>query len=724
MAKKNVPALDYRTVFEVLPEGYIVFAANDPDFTVVAQNDVHEKASLSKRADVLNRPLLEAFPDSSDKFKKTGVSDVVESIRRVIATKQPDVMPVTKYDVKDDDGNWVVKYWNLVHHPVFDDDGNVMQVFQATNDITDEVETSYKLAETERQLERALSVGGIATWNWDLEEGKIYGDSNLAYLFGRDIKEVESGLPLEDFVAAIHPEDRKEAYNNIQKTIKEDVPFDMEYRTISRDGTVHWVIVRGKLERDGDGHATRFPGALIDITDRRVAENNLKFLVKASTVLAGSLDYQKTLQDTAALAVTEIADWCTIELIDEHGEPQQVAVAHKDPTKVEWARQLREAQGPPDMTQTTGLPQVLRSGESEMYSRIPDEMIVAAAKSDEELKILREVGMSAAIIVPIIVKKKVRGAITMISAEMKRHYTPLDLQMAEEVAKRASTAIENAIAYERSQKELAERKRLQAKLAVANDQLEARVQRRTKELEQTNLNLQRSNRELENFAYVASHDLQEPLRKIQAFSNLLEDEFGDKIGEGADYLKRMRSAAARMSALINDLLAFSRVTTKKEPLVEVPLGAIVKDVLSDIEDLTYRTKGTVTVDDLPNIVADATQMRQLFQNLIANALKFHRKDVAPVVKVRSSVLPNDEGYRFEVIDNGVGFDEKYLDRIFAVFQRLNGREEFEGTGIGLAVCRKIVERHGGTITAKSTPGKGSTFIITLPKLHDKKGEEL
>lgn len=266
----------------------------------------------------------------------------------------------------------------------------------------------------------------------------------------------------------------------------------------------------------------------------------------------------------------------------------------------------------------------------------------------------------------------------------------------------------------------------EVRLAAARDEMEDRVRERTAELSEANTELERSNRELQDFAFVASHDLQEPLRKIQAFSNRLRTVQGPKFDDqGRDYLERMHNAAERMHTLINDLLTFSRVTTKGQPFEPTDLAKIAADVVSDLETTIEEADGEVKVGDLPVLDADAVQMRQLLQNLIANALKFSKADTKPKVEVTSEVVElssNGSGEQFVTIsveDNGIGFDEKYLDRIFTPFQRLHGRNEYEGTGIGLAVCRKIVERHGGSLTAKSAPGEGSTFIATLPLVQTK-----
>ena len=243
--------------------------------------------------------------------------------------------------------------------------------------------------------------------------------------------------------------------------------------------------------------------------------------------------------------------------------------------------------------------------------------------------------------------------------------------------------------------------------------------------------LSRSNAELEQFAYVASHDLQEPLRKIQAFGDRLKSKCDAvQLQEGRDYLERMQNAAARMQTLINDLLTFSRVISTTQPFVPVDLALVTKEVLTDLEVRIEQTKAKVEVGPLPTIEADPLQMRQLLQNLIGNALKFQPPNAQPVVKINAQILqrdfssggetePVDELCELTIQDNGIGFEEKYTDKIFAVFQRLHGRGEYEGTGVGLAVCRRITDRHGGTISALSKLGEGATFIVTLPVKHPK-----
>ena len=272
--------------------------------------------------------------------------------------------------------------------------------------------------------------------------------------------------------------------------------------------------------------------------------------------------------------------------------------------------------------------------------------------------------------------------------------------------------------------------RQQTSLVTANTDMEVA----NRDLKTFTTKLEDSNQELQDFASIAAHDLQEPLRKVQAFGDRLKTKYADALeDQGREYLDRMQSASVRMSVLINDLLTYSRVVSKGQPFEPTDLNVVANEVASDLETRIEELEGRVEFEDLPTIDADALQMRQLFQNVLGNALKYHRPGEAPVVKVYGKManglgvngakgVPENKLCEITFEDNGIGFDEKYLDRIFGIFQRLQTRGEYEGTGVGLAVCRKIVDRHNGTITARSRPDHGSAFIITLPlKQHQDEG---
>lgn len=240
--------------------------------------------------------------------------------------------------------------------------------------------------------------------------------------------------------------------------------------------------------------------------------------------------------------------------------------------------------------------------------------------------------------------------------------------------------------------------------------------------------LKRSNQDLEQFAYVASHDLQEPLRKIRAFGDRLAARYEDKLDEvGVEYISRMQQASARMQKLIEDLLSFSRISSGHDQFARVDLTAVVNEVVDDIEGQILREKAKVGVREIAEITGDRGQIRRLFQNLISNAIKFHKPGALPVVEIFGSVVTGSEAekefgfplsessyVRIVVKDNGIGFDEKYAEKIFNIFQRLQGRAEYEGTGIGLAICRKIMSNHRGYIRAQSVINEGSEFVLIFP----------
>ena len=242
---------------------------------------------------------------------------------------------------------------------------------------------------------------------------------------------------------------------------------------------------------------------------------------------------------------------------------------------------------------------------------------------------------------------------------------------------------------------------------------EERYRQQSIELSAANIELKKTNQELESFAYVASHDLQEPLRKIQAFGDLLKTQQAAYLTEsGKDLLDRMQTSTGRMQALIRDLLTYSQVNNARQPFEPVSLSDIINDVINDLDDIIQEKQAQVVADPLPDITGSRFQLQQLFQNLLSNALKFQPAGNRPVIRI--TAVSSESGLTIQVIDNGIGFDSRFKDQIFKMFQRLNATNQFKGTGIGLAICKRVVENHGGTITVDSILDQGTTFTIFLP----------
>ncbi|MGQ2984748.1 hybrid sensor histidine kinase/response regulator [Flavobacterium sp.] len=260
----------------------------------------------------------------------------------------------------------------------------------------------------------------------------------------------------------------------------------------------------------------------------------------------------------------------------------------------------------------------------------------------------------------------------------------------------------------------------------AQENLELKVAERTRELVDKNEELEMRNHELQQFSWVVSHDLKEPIRKIELFIKIIRERYLKEDPTAFDYVKRTIKSAERMSALITDLLDYSRLSANVSA-EETNLNAVLDDVISDFDYMIEEKDAVIEIRQLPAIHCVGSQMRQVFQNLVSNSLKFSKKEIPPVIKIDAEIVATKEFdspitesgdfCRITVSDNGIGFEEKFLEKIFMIFQSLNDRSAYEGTGIGLAIAKKIIEKHNGIITAKSEPGNGSSFIMVLPVKH-------
>lgn len=582
--------------------------------------------------------------------------------------------------------------------------------------------------ENEASIRVVANLAPVLLWMTDASGAFTYVNQGWLDYTGRS-KEQELGA---GWTEGIHADDYANVCITCDLAFKSQASFRLEFRLRQKDGRYRWLLGQGVPQFLPDNTFAGFVGSCVDFTEEKVireaADRRAALQAEISATLASTLDYTPALQHVADLVVPTLADWCVVDMVNPDGGLDLLAVAHSDPEKVHRARELR-LQYPPHMDLPYGIGQVIRSGQAEFYPVIDEEKLAETAIDENYLTVIREIGLRSVILVPLKTLDEVLGVLTLIWSDSDLHYTEDDFRFAEELARRASVAVEHAHLYTRLR---TKRERLQK----LTENLEQRVQERTEELTQANRQLQHEvierertrkalarsnrlleirNRELQDFAYVASHDLQEPLRKIHAFTQLLESEHGHKLDEeGLHFLERIDDAATRMTRFISDLLTYSRIATKECDVQTVYLDRIIQDVLADLEIRLTETNGRVYYDDLCRIEADPLQMKQLFLNLIGNALKFHRKNVPPVIRIRAAGNSGSELCRIEVIDNGIGFDEKYAGQLFTPFNRLHGRSEYEGTGMGLAICSRIVDRHHGVITAHSTPGAGSTFTIVLP----------
>ncbi len=411
----------------------------------------------------------------------------------------------------------------------------------------------------------------------------------------------------------------------------------------------------------------------------------LSYLDNASIVLSSSLDYSLTLNNLAALLTPVMADWCAIDIL-ENGEIKNVAVSHVDKNKIQWAKELSK-KFPPDPNSTTGVYNVIRTGKSEFYSKIPEEVLYKSAKNEEHKKVIQELGFKSAMVVPLKVHENVLGAITFVTSESERYYTEIDLTFAETLANRAAVAIENSLNYSETKK--------------LNEKLEERVLERTEELE--------------SFSYSVSHDLRAPLRAIDGFSRLVLETHSNQLDDdGKRYLSLVRKNTQQMGKLIDDLLAFSRIGRQQINKILINMNNLIDEVISEVlNSIPEKRDINFHIDSLPKIKGDQALIKQVWFNLISNAVKFTGKNKVAEIEIGS--FKQKKSVEYFVKDNGEGFDMKYADKLFGVFQRLHAAEQFEGTGVGLAIVARIIKKHGGYIKGEGEAGKGAAFYFTLPK---------
>ncbi|MBX6362783.1 MAG: PAS domain S-box protein [Gemmatimonadetes bacterium] len=440
-------------------------------------------------------------------------------------------------------------------------------------------------------------------------------------------------------------------------------------------------------------------GSWRDITERKRAEEALQFLDGASAILSSSLDYERTLASLAHLVVPRLADWCAIDIAPDAGKPRRIAVAHVDPAKVQLARRLEE-RFPPDPNATSGVPEVLRTGRSELFADIPDETLVAGAKDEEQLRIMRELGLRSAMIVPLRTGRQVFGAMTLVAAESGRRYTEADLRLAEEVARRAAIAVENARLHRDS---LAARDA--AERAAADAEAAARA-------------AAEANTAKTDFLRVMSHELRTPLNAIGGYAELLELGIHGPITDAQrEALGRIRRSQRHLLSLINDVLNFAKLEAGHLEITSVPVR--LREVLSGLEAMIapQLRAGGVTYAYVPAaedlvVLADRDKLEQILLNLLSNAVKF--TPAGGHIEVAASRQGDKAAIR--VTDTGVGIPADKLEAVFEPFVQVRPAPSGGpgGTGLGLSISRDLAHAMGGDLTAESVVDKGSTFTITLP----------
>jgi len=573
----------------------------------------------------------------------------------------------------------------------------------------------------------------------------------------------EDELLGRDSLELVVPEDRKMVRENTIKMLKGELTLPDQFRVIHKDGSIHWVVESVASVQYRGRRATM--GTFVDITEHRQAEEALQAEKNKLQSLLDAMEDGLTIQDRDYNIIYEgrlqrtifgdhvgekcyrvyegrekMCEGCPVEKAfkdgKSHTSERRTVISGEVAFWENTANPIRDASGEivscleitRDITERKLMEEALRDSEEKlrkMFESVTDGISVIDLKGS-----ITEVNQRAVEMHGFSSKDELLGKNAFelvaprdhekIAAEMKKaikreaigrvEYTLLKADGSEFPAELSTSALkdasDNVVGHITIVRDVTERKR-------AEEEREVLLQDITK----SNRKLEGANKELQDFVYVASHDLREPLRKISSFGTLLQDSLEGKLDEDQqENLGFMIDGSRRMQEMIDALLTYSRLTTKAKPPQQVFLNEVIAELKKlELATLLDETRGTIHIPEpLPPVQADPFQMTQLFQNLIGNGLKFHEEGIPPEIIIRAHGVEN-KMIQIEVEDNGIGIDEKYHEQLFVMFKRLHSRAQYEGTGIGLAICKKIVERHGGNIGIKSTPGKGSTFWFTLPR---------
>ncbi len=638
-------------------------------------------------------------------------------------------------------------YFDSSINPIKDEKGNVIQLWGTVQDITERKQIENKLRKSEDNLKRAQRVAHIGNWEWDILTGKIIWSEETFRLHGIGPNQQEPSY--KELIKYYHPEDIPNFERVVENTIKNGTPYKVVCRTTHPDGSTHYLEGRGEATRDNKGDIVKLFGTSMDITEHVHTRSLLNETQKITKVGGWEYDIEKKLitwtdETYNIYGVSKDYDPSNIDNNIEFFSPEDRpimknafdnCVNNGKPYDLEL--KFITAKGQLLWVRTIGKPILHKEKVVRVMGNLMD--ITEQKLTEQTLRLHEEITKNMSEGVYLIRLNDLKIVYTNPKFETMFGYNQREMigkdvsivnapteKDPEVTAKEITTIIEKTGEWYGEIKNIKKdgthfwcyagcslfdhAEYGKVIIAIHTDITKRKIAE--EKLNKAYKDLERSNKELEQFAYISSHDLQEPLRTIYGYAELLESNYKGRLDTDADeFIEYITTGAKRMQQMINDLLALSRISTRGKEFVPVNIERILRIVTQNLQSLIDKNQAIITYDPVPTITADDSQMIQLFQNLIDNAIKFRREEIP---KVHISCMRKNEEWLFSVKDNGIGIDKNQFKKLFIIFQRLHSREEYPGTGIGLAICKKIVERHGGRIWLESDIRVGSTFYFAIP----------
>lgn len=540
-------------------------------------------------------------------------------------------------------------------------------------DITTQKTVQEELNIYKDRLDQAQKAGNIGIFDWDIEKNQLHWSSEQEKLYGFAPGSFIGKASQVSKV--IHPNDKARVREEVQIALKKKEDYSSQFRVIFPDKSIRWLMTKAKLYLDKKQKPTRMVGITIDVTDEKQTESYRQFFAEASKILSFSLDYQTTLNNIAQIAIPTFGDWCSVDMLQSDGSIKLVALAHKDPKKVSWAKKLRE-QNPSNINDKQGAALAIKTGKSQFYPVIDYKALEKTLKNKKSLELAKKLGLKSVMIIPIFSAHSPIGAISFVTDESSRTYTTEDLSMAEELAERASLAIDNARLFRSEERAVAAR---------------------------------------EEFISIASHELKTPITSIKAFTQILKQKLRGKVEpDTLKMLDRTEGQIERLITLIRELLDITKIQAGKLSFSEeyLDLFRLVTEIVNDFQLINKSHEISLEGSGTYNVLGDKDRLGQVINNLISNAIKYSPNKKKIVITLTS----DKNSVTVQVQDFGIGIDKASLPRVFERFFRGSNSESgsLSSLGLGLYISAEIIRRHHGQIWVQSKKGQGSTFFFQLP----------